>query len=538
MERRGEAVSELIGVVALIALFVAATALIGVVLLSNPPGDSAPAMLAHVEEEDGNVYLYHDGGDPLEKGHFLLLVDGVDRTADAIIVDTSGDETSRWTTWGTGQALVIPGISSAAEIRIVADGVDRRGGSWLLFENGTAPTRTTPFTPEPTAPTTVPTTTTTVPTTGPTPAPIDADFTANMTLGTAPLTVGFTDLSTGIPTSWSWDFGDGATSTEQNPVHTYTEAGTYTITLTALKTGSSDTETKTGYITVGTSFPDFIIDENVFIYGSVLSFGGDRVDGRGATVFITGGLDTEDINQGASLSVSNISIDGDVILNGGSASLGSAVEPGNISINGDLTLGKGSRSIYGDVYVAGNLFLKDARIHGNVYVDGDLTLDWTPWIADDARIYYTGKFSHPATMRQDILSRCIHQIAVPGHDMPGQGMPSTKSADWYAARGYVSGGDLTSNMKIYAPGYSSTSWRPTATDVIIVAQSGDITITGMGGNSVTGVFVAPEGKVVFEGASLEGVVIARDGFFVKSGGTKVTFKNLRDFISNTDDYPV
>ena len=60
--------------------------------------------------------------------------------------------------------------------------------------------------------------------------------------------VTFTDLSTGTPTSWAWDFGDGTTSTLQNPTHTYTTAGSYNVALTV--NGSADTETKTGFITV------------------------------------------------------------------------------------------------------------------------------------------------------------------------------------------------------------------------------------------------------------------------------------------------
>ena len=52
----------------------------------------------------------------------------------------------------------------------------------------------------------------------------------------------FTDNSVGgTPTEWLWDFGDGATSTEQNPIHTYTESGQYTVTMTASNEfGSSD----------------------------------------------------------------------------------------------------------------------------------------------------------------------------------------------------------------------------------------------------------------------------------------------------------
>jgi len=76
-----------------------------------------------------------------------------------------------------------------------------------------------------------------------------ASFTADVTQGSAPLTVQFTDTSTNSPTSWAWSFGDGATSTLQNPSHTYTGAGTYTVTLTASNTGGSDTATRSGYIT-------------------------------------------------------------------------------------------------------------------------------------------------------------------------------------------------------------------------------------------------------------------------------------------------
>jgi len=508
------AASEVIAVVILIAVFAVAVGIVGVVMLSNPPADAAPAMRAHVEEENESAYLYHDGGDPLERGHFAVIVDGIDLTGEATLYSPSGDESSDWTTWGTGQALVLPGVSSTSRIMIVAAGVGQSSSEWLIYENGTAGTPT---------PTIV--------------VPVIADFVAAPTTGTAPLTVQFVDLSTGTPTAWSWDFGDGATSSDQHPVHTYTAYGNYTVSLTASKSESADTETKMDYITVNRSFINFVIDENVFVYGNVLSFSGNTVTGPGATVVITGGLVTSDLNGGTSISVSEIYIDGDVTLDGGSAGLGSATDPGSIYVNGDLTLGNGQRHVYGDIYVAGNFFLKDARIHGNVYVEDDLTLDWTPWLADDARIYYTGTFTHPPTMSSGILSKCIYQATVPGFDMPDQEISPVKPAEWYAARGYVSGGALTSNMKIYADSYSSTSWRPTATNVIIIARTGDITITGMGGSGITGVFFAPNGKVTFGGGSLEGVVIARDGFFVTSGGTTVVFRNIDHYISNPDEYP-
>jgi len=80
-------------------------------------------------------------------------------------------------------------------------------------------------------------------------APV-ADFSGSPTTGTVLLTVNFTDSSTGDIDSYVWSFGDGGTSTEQNPTHIYQNIGTYTVSLTVSGTGGSDNETKTDYITV------------------------------------------------------------------------------------------------------------------------------------------------------------------------------------------------------------------------------------------------------------------------------------------------
>ena len=81
-------------------------------------------------------------------------------------------------------------------------------------------------------------------------AATSAEFSANPTSGNAPLEVTFTDESTGQITSWGWDFGDGGTSAEQNPTHTYYEPGSYTVSLTVMGPNGSDTKTKVDYITV------------------------------------------------------------------------------------------------------------------------------------------------------------------------------------------------------------------------------------------------------------------------------------------------
>jgi PKD repeat protein len=79
-------------------------------------------------------------------------------------------------------------------------------------------------------------------------APVQADFSAWPPSGVSPLTVIFTNTSTGDYVASLWSFGDGVTSTSSSATYTYTTAGTYTVTLTPNGPGGSDT--KTGYITV------------------------------------------------------------------------------------------------------------------------------------------------------------------------------------------------------------------------------------------------------------------------------------------------
>jgi PKD repeat protein len=88
-----------------------------------------------------------------------------------------------------------------------------------------------------------------------------ADFAADKTTGPAPLTVNFTDQS--VPgtgqeiTSWAWEFGDGATSTDPNPTHEYTVPGLYPVSLTVVTPVGENTITKDDYIyvTIGSEGP-------------------------------------------------------------------------------------------------------------------------------------------------------------------------------------------------------------------------------------------------------------------------------------------
>lgn len=86
------------------------------------------------------------------------------------------------------------------------------------------------------------------------PPPVAA-FVADKTSGTSPLTVKFSDKSSGPITSWLWNFGDGKSSTAQNPTYTYPYAGKYTVKLTVSGPGGANTGTRTNYITVSGTPP-------------------------------------------------------------------------------------------------------------------------------------------------------------------------------------------------------------------------------------------------------------------------------------------
>lgn len=122
------------------------------------------------------------------------------------------------------------------------------------------PTDTSTATPTAT-PTAVPTSTsapvitptqTVGPLATPTPVPtVGVNFTASVTSGPAPMTVSFTDLSSGYPDKFFWNFGDNSsdrTSVVENPQHTYRVPGIYSVSLNASNSQYSNETTKINYI--------------------------------------------------------------------------------------------------------------------------------------------------------------------------------------------------------------------------------------------------------------------------------------------------
>ena len=114
-------------------------------------------------------------------------------------------------------------------------------------------------------------------------------FSADETSGAAPLTVNFTATNTGGPVdAWLWDFGDNETSTEQNPTHTYSRDGIYTVTLTATGPGGSDTQTEDNYISVGEPTITVSISPEAIEFGTMKA-GVDSTGSTNVTVTTTSG---------------------------------------------------------------------------------------------------------------------------------------------------------------------------------------------------------------------------------------------------------
>lgn len=181
------AVSEILGTVILIGIVVAAVSIIGVMLWSQPPPQKIPALSAIISNRSCSIYMYHNGGDMLERESFQILVDSTNQTANF----TKRGTTDPWASWVNGDTLeYTPLVCSRTPER--ADVVYNDGTSMFViasaFFGSYSPTGVLPNITPPSIPV--------------------ANFEANPLMGTVPLTVQFTDTSTGPPTSWNWIFGD------------------------------------------------------------------------------------------------------------------------------------------------------------------------------------------------------------------------------------------------------------------------------------------------------------------------------------------
>jgi PKD repeat protein/C1A family cysteine protease len=132
-------------------------------------------------------------------------------------------------------------------------------------------------------------------------SPPSVNFTANRTSGTIPLSVQFTDLSIGDPISWLWNFGDGGSSIVQNPVYTYTKAGSFTVNLTASNNAGSDSKAVSNYIST---------QNPVILYTiSATAGSGGRMIPNGTVTVLTGGNQTFTITPDSGYIISDVLVD-------------------------------------------------------------------------------------------------------------------------------------------------------------------------------------------------------------------------------------
>ncbi|OZV12754.1 hypothetical protein CIW83_07620 [Tissierella sp. P1] len=319
-------------------------------------------------------------------------------------------------------------------------------------------------------------------------------------------------------------------------------------------------------------------DESIlFMFGGGLDISASNIIGENKSIYFDSNLNLENIKNNGHIKVSNIYVKENLEFPKGSHELGSSEEPGEIHVNGDfiesgnrniygdlfiggnfisksssssiygnlhvgknLTLWDGSMNLYGDIFVNGNFKLKDARIHRNVYVNGNVELGWTPWLGSNSKIYYTGTLTYPNNYNQDILNRLIKVNGVEEPKkptIPEPKYPTLKEDSWYLNNGYVSGGKLKDNIKIYANSYVQSSWTQSVEDIIIVAKTGDIRIENFGGSTIKGILFAPNGKVYLNGGSFEGLIIAKNGIDYVQGGGNITIKDIDEIIKDSSNYP-
>lgn len=230
---RDDASAELIGSIILIGLFVTAFGIVLMTLLSSTSDFVVPAVVIEpqpITEWNGTYVLDMRAGDTLLRDETRIIVDGSDKTAQFVENPSYDPGDTGWREWGAGDSLYLEYSSAEQPNAVQVIYYSPEGDGVLLWELGSTENR----------------------------LPV-ASFSANITGGNSPLSVQFTDVSTNSPTSWLWSFGDGETSTLQNPVHTYAAPGDYTVRLTVTNQYDSDTLVRTSYIHVTDGFTvDFV----------------------------------------------------------------------------------------------------------------------------------------------------------------------------------------------------------------------------------------------------------------------------------------
>lgn len=116
-------------------------------------------------------------------------------------------------------------------------------------------------------------------------AQLKADFSATPQTGCPPMVVSFKDLSTGNPTQWKWDLGNGTISFLQHPIATYFNPGKYTIKLVVKTNTGADSVVKSQFITVNAlPTPNFGVSDSTGCFPLTVKFTDSSLAGSGNIV--------------------------------------------------------------------------------------------------------------------------------------------------------------------------------------------------------------------------------------------------------------
>ncbi len=233
--------------VVMIVLFVLGLSLV----LWNPITEKIPKASISIEGEGDSIVMHHVSGDPLPSDRLVLRVNG-----DVVNNQNLNFMNGAWP-WSEGENAQIfypaPESPRVVEIYYMTD----KGESILIDKARIEPPPKVSATPIP-----VEIVANATPTQAATIIPVQlndadpyqppaADFSAEPMVGDPPLTVTFRDMSYGKVNTWLWSFGDGTTSTLQNPVHTYFVPNTYSVSLLVSNPYGSNRKTADNFITIG-----------------------------------------------------------------------------------------------------------------------------------------------------------------------------------------------------------------------------------------------------------------------------------------------
>lgn len=296
-------------------------------------------------------------------------------------------------------------------------------------------------------------------------------------------------------------------------------------------------------------FYDYLKTEEVFLFGDHLDlFGSTSIlpsETAHGTILLRN-MNEQDLifNGNNSIHLKNIFINkqgNDIIFNN-STTLGLYESTETVHLKGNVILNNGAAVMNGnDIFIEGDVYFNNsAEINGrNVYVKGDITFDnWSGKLTAET-IYVSGHIREvqPENIIGDVLP--LESGMITDNTEQSQFLsPPLRQGNWFDANGYERGGGLADGQKVFSKNgyaFSNTGSQNKYEDVIIVAENGDITLSNH--INLSGVLIAPNGKVSFDSGSFEGVVIARDGFYVTNGGTSVQYNNIQHYIHNEDHFP-